>query len=99
MEIFTAFAKWSHVSLDATLVLMVRREFSTTLMRNLADRDRVIGLLVMPQACDLDQQIMYDLRREMRIVSSVIGPETNATFRNQRFNRSHIVIVSRPFVK
>jgi hypothetical protein len=33
----TVFAKRSHVSLDAKPVLVVRREFSTTFMRKLAD--------------------------------------------------------------
>jgi len=37
MKVFTTFAKRSHVSFDATPVLFVRREFSTTAMRNLPD--------------------------------------------------------------
>src|SRR5712664_340648 len=32
---------------------------------------------------------MHDLRREMRIVSSIVRPETNTTDGNQRFNRRH----------
>jgi hypothetical protein len=37
VKILTVFAKRPHVSLNAKLVLMVRRKISTTLMRNLAD--------------------------------------------------------------
>jgi hypothetical protein len=36
-KILTVFAKRPHVSLDAKPVLVVRREFSTTFMRKLAD--------------------------------------------------------------
>jgi len=37
VKILTVFPKRPHVSLDATPVLFVRREFSTTEMRNLPD--------------------------------------------------------------
>jgi len=54
LKISTVFAKRSHVSLNAQLVPMVRRELATALMRNLSDRDRMIGMQVVPQARDLD---------------------------------------------
>src|SRR2546430_5981174 len=42
---------------------------------------------------------MYDLRGEMRIVSSIVGPETNTTYGNQRFNLIHTLLISSHFVK
>jgi hypothetical protein len=54
----------------------------------------VIGVAIVPQAGDLDQQVMDDLRREMRIVCSIVGDETNPTDWNQGFNLSHSFLLS-----